>query len=399
MGDWATDFDIFDPEYVQHPFAIWDELRQVCPVAQSARWGGSYLLTTHADVLSTAHDVDRFSSSSVLVVPVPFTYDEHGNRSRPVINADPPEHGPERRLMLPFFTRLAAERYREPTREMCRRLLLQFVDDETVDVAQDYARQIPTRVIADILGLDPERGEEFTEWVRGALELGLMDSEILRRSREAVESFLDREIERRREEPGDDLISFLLTAEIHGQSMPLHVLRSTLSLMLVAGIDTTWSAIGAALWHLARHSQDRRRLVAEPELIPVAVEEFLRAYSPVTMARVARADATVGTTHVEAGARILLNFPAANRDPAVFDRPDEVIVDRGVNPHIAFGTGIHRCLGANLARMEMQVAIEEFLGAIPEFELSDPAAVAWTGGQVRGPRHVPVRILERPGRP
>ena len=175
----------------------------------------------------------------------------------------------------------------------------------------------------------------------------------------------------------------------------MHVVRGNISLMLIAGIDTTWSSIGAALWHLAQHPDDRRRLVEEPALIPTAVEELLRAYSPVTMARIARHDTTIGDREVKEGERVLLSFPAANRDPAVFDRPDEVIIDRELNRHVAFGAGIHRCVGSNLARMEMQVAIEEFLAMIPEFELADPAAVTWAGGQVRGPRNLPIRFPSR----
>ena len=172
----------------------------------------------------------------------------------------------------------------------------------------------------------------------------------------------------------------------------MHVVRGNISLMLIAGIDTTWSSIGAALWHLAQHADDRRRLVAEPALIPIAVEEFLRAYSPVTMARIARHDTTIGEREVKEGERVLLSFPAANRDPSVFERADEVVIDREVNRHVAFGVGIHRCVGSNLARMEMQVAIEEFLAMIPEFELTDADAVTWAGGQVRGPRSLPVRF-------
>jgi cytochrome P450 len=162
------------------------------------------------------------------------------------------------------------------------------------------------------------------------------------------------------------------------------------ALLLIAGIDTTWSAIGSSLWHLATHPDDRRRLVAEPELLPTAVEEFLRAYSPVTMARVLDQDVEYEGCPMKSGDRILMNFPAANRDPAVFDEPDSVIIDRQHNRHVAFGAGIHRCAGSNLARMELRVAIEEWLARIPEFELEDPALVTWAGGQVRGPRNIPV---------
>ena len=149
--------------------------------------------------------------------------------------------------------------------------------------------------------------------------------------------------------------------------------------------------------HFASHPDDQQRLRDEPELVPVAVEELLRAYSPVTMARLASEDTTLGGREVAEGDRILLSFPAANRDPEVFERPEEVIIDRQVNRHIAFGSGIHRCAGSNLARMEMQVAIGEFLAMVPPFELEDPDAVTWAGGQVRGPRHLPIAFSTAPG--
>ena len=164
-------------------------------------------------------------------------------------------------------------------------------------------------------------------------------------------------------------------------------------LLMVAGIDTTWSAIGASLWHLATHPEDRKRLVDDPSLIPTAVEEFLRAYAPVTMARMVSRDFEFDGCPMKEGDWLLLPFPAANRDPAVFDRADEVLIDRAENRHAAFGLGIHRCLGSNLARMELTIAIEEWLARYPDFELTDPSAVTWSAGQVRGPRTIPVRIL------
>jgi hypothetical protein len=165
-----------------------------------------------------------------------------------------------------------------------------------------------------------------------------------------------------------------------------------MTLLLIAGIDTTWSAIGASLWHLARVPADRRRLAAEPGLLPVAMEEFLRAYAPVTMARLVREDMRWRGADMKAEDWILLSFPAANRDPAQFDRAGEVVIDREVNRHAAFGLGIHRCVGSHLARMELRVALQAWLERIPEFTLGDPAAVTWAAGQVRGPRTLPVRI-------
>lgn len=392
VHDWAEDYDIFDPEFVRDPYPIWEELRGQCPVAHTDRWSGSYMPTTFDEVTGVAQDTENFSSVQVTVAPIPPTYDDEGNQLRSIIASDPPDHTPERRLMLPFFSPKAVERFREPTRELARQLIRGFIEDGTADAADDYARQIPPRVIAEILGIDPDMSDQFTEWVQGVLELGLQDPETAEKYRVKITEFFRGEIGKRLAEPGDDLISFLLQAELDGERVPMHVVRGNIGLMLIAGIDTTWSSIGSALWHLATHPEDRRRLVEEPELLPMAIEEFLRAYSPVTMARIASQDATIGDREVKAGERVLLSFPAANRDPAMFEDPESVIIDRAENRHVAFGAGIHRCAGSNLARMEMQVAIEEFLAMIPEFELEDPDSVTWAGGQVRGPRSLKIRF-------
>jgi cytochrome P450 len=165
------------------------------------------------------------------------------------------------------------------------------------------------------------------------------------------------------------------------------------NLMLIAGIDTTWSAIGSSLWHLAQHPEHRRQLREQPDIWPMAIEELLRAYSPVTMARIVDHDTEFQGCPMHAGDRVLMSFPAANRDPRQFDNPDDVILDREHNRHVAFGAGIHRCAGSNLARLELRVALRTWMERIPEFELIDPDGVTWAGGQVRGPRRCMVRFL------
>jgi cytochrome P450 len=208
-----------------------------------------------------------------------------------------------------------------------------------------------------------------------------------------LDDYIHARIEEHEREPQDDLTSFLLEAELDGNKLhPDHV-AGTMVLLMIAGIDTTWSAIGAALWHLAQNPGDRHRLATEPALMDTAVEEFLRAYAPVTMARMVAEDFEFDGCPFKEGDWVLLPFPAANRDPAAFPDADKVLIDRAVNRHTAFGLGIHRCLGSNLARMEMRVALEEWMARFPDFELSDPDRVTWSAGQVRGPRTVPVRIL------
>jgi cytochrome P450 len=180
-----------------------------------------------------------------------------------------------------------------------------------------------------------------------------------------------------------------------GNKLSREHVAGTIILLMVAGIDTTWSGIGNSIWHLATNAVDRRRLSENPDMIPMAVEEFLRAYAPVTMARLVKQDMEFHGVQMKEEDWVLLPFPAANRDESQFENPNEVVIDREQNRHSAFGLGIHRCLGSNLARLEMNVAIEVFLERFPDFELDTSEEVTWATGQVRGPRRLPLRILAR----
>jgi cytochrome P450 len=270
-------------------------------------------------------------------------------------------------------------------------LIDEFITDGKCDAAARYSKNIPVRAIAHMLGIPEKDGDHFVRWIHGILELGIKDDNAMMQAVREMTAYFAEHIEARKQKPTDDLITSLMNAKGPG-GQPLedgHVLGS-LRLLLIAGIDTTWSAIGSSLWHLAKTPADRDRLVREPALIPTAVEEFLRAYSPVTMAREVMKDTTISGCPVKKNNMVLLSFPAANRDPAMFPDADKVVLDRKENRHAAFGLGIHRCVGSNLARMEMIVAIEEWLKRIPEFRLDPAGTVTWSEGTVRGPRQLPI---------
>lgn len=390
--DWAGDYDIFEPGYVRDPYPIWDELRNTCPVAHSDRWSGSWLPTRFEDVYAIAQDYERFSSRSITVAPVP--QDQAGSADYGIIalpiSVDPPVHTWSRRLLLPAFNVRSVEKWEPVTRDLCRSLIAGFEHTGRADAAAGYAQQIPVRVIAGMLGVSTDMSDTFTGWVRGVLEIGLQNPEVRVKSRAAIIAFFRQCIAERRVNPGNDLISELLAAEVDGHAVAESDIIGTCVLLLVAGIDTTWSAIGSSLWHLATHAEDRARLAAAPGLMTTAVEELLRAYAPVTMARIVAEDTEVAGCPMRSGDRILMAFPAANRDPEKFPDADRILLDRQKNPHIAFGVGIHRCVGSNLARMEVRVALEEWMARIPDFWVEEPDAVTWAGGQVRGPRSLPV---------
>ena len=395
VRDLATDYDIFAPDFVADPYPTFAELRDKCPIAHTDRHEGSWLPTTYDDLHEIAHDVETFSSSDILVFPRPALPEgmPYADVTAPPISSDPPVHQWARKLVLPFFSPGAVRPYEQGTRDLCHRLIDGFIDRGRADVAADYAQQIPVRVIAAMLGVDDSRADEFVGWVRAILEQGHLDPMKRIEARTALLDFFAEQVADRRVNPrDDDLITRLVQAEVDGEPLPDDHILGTCNLMLVAGIDTTWSGIGSALWHFARHPEHRAQLRDDPDLWPSAIEELLRAYSPVTMARIVTRDVEYRGCPMHEGDRVLMAFPAANRDPEVFDDPDEVRLDREGNRHLAFGSGIHRCAGSNLARLEMRTACEVFLQRIPEFELVDPSAVTWAGGQVHGPRRCEVRF-------
>jgi len=397
VADWTSDFDHTDPTWVADPYPIWEDLRQKCPVAHSDRYGGTWLPVTHEYVSEVAYDTEHFTSRSVVVsevrpgrddLPAPIGL-------APPITSDPPFHSIARRMLLPAFGPKPVAALEPFTRELCRKLLGETAGQTTFDAAVDFAQHIPVRVIVQMLGFPQEDADIFRHFIRQVLEDVDQSPEERQEliNQGELDAYMDNQIAEHVARPRDDLTSFLVQAEIDGNKLAPEHIRGTMVLLMIAGIDTTWSAIGASLWHLANHPDDRRRLSAETSLMDTAVEEFLRAYAPVTMARLVAQDYDFHGQQFKEGDWLLLPFPSANRDPEAFDEPDAVRLDRDHNRHAAFGLGIHRCLGSNLARMELRVALEEWMSVYPNFELAEPSAVTWSSGQVRGPRTLPVRIL------
>jgi cytochrome P450 len=397
VSDWTTDFDHTDPTWVSDPYPIWSDLRQHCPIAHTERFGGTWLPTTHDLVSDVAYDTEHFTSRSVVVsnlkptdldLPAPIGL-------APPITSDPPFHGIARRMLLPAFSPKPIAALEPFTRALCRELLDGIGERSEFDAAVEYTRHIPVRVIVQMLGFPQEDADIFRRFIAQVLEnVDQSEEERLELVNNGeIEAYLNSQIEQHRDHPREDLTSFLLNAEIDGTKLQIEHIRGTMLLLMIAGIDTTWSAIGASIWHLARHPEDRKRLAHDEELWDTGMEELLRAYAPVTMARMVKEDFEFHGCPMKKDDWLLLPFPSANRDPAEFPDADQVKLDRVNNRHAAFGLGIHRCLGSNLARMELRVALQEWLARYPEFELSDPAGVVWSGGQVRGPRALPIRIL------
>ena len=395
VEDFATDWDHADPEWVNDPYPIWEDLRERCPVAHTERYGGAWFPATHEGVSKIANDTENFTSRAVIInngrpegedIPAPIG-------GAPPITSDPPFHQIARRLILPALAPGPINALEPRVRSLCVDLLDEMKDHKVVNGGMDYAQHIPPAVISRMLGFPEEDEELFRSFVH--LVVNAIDLPVEQRIEQfqPVIDYFEIQIEDHRANPRDDLTSYLLDVEVAGEKLAIEHVFGTMILILIAGIDTTWSAIGASLWHLAKSPDDLARLVNEPDLMPIAIEELLRFYAPVTMARLVNKDMEYMGCPMKEYDWILLGFPAANRDPKVFEDADRFIIDRLENRHLAFGLGIHRCAGSNLARMELRVAIEEFIKRYPRFELAEPDAVTWAPGQIRGPRNLPIRIL------
>jgi cytochrome P450 len=397
VKDFATDFDHLDPQWVNDPYPIWEDLRGRCPVAHTERFGGAWFPATHEGVSAVAKDTEHFTSRQVIIsytrptdedLPAPIGL-------APPITSDPPFHVDARRLILPAFAPGPINALEPAIRELCNRLLDNLGDHEIVNAGEEYAQFIPPAVIAKMLGFPPEDEDFFREIIHNIIgSADNQDDAERERLQAQTEAYFDKQIQDHIDNPRDDLTTYLLNVELGGQKLQHDHVRGTMILILVAGIDTTWSAIGASIWHLAQNPADLARLVNEPDLMPVAIEEFLRYYAPVTMGRMVKEDFDFNGCPMKKDDWVLLGFPAANRDPAAFKDADKFIIDREENRHVAFGLGIHRCAGSNLARLELRIAIEEFIKRYPKFELANPEGVTWAPGQVRGPRNLPVKVLK-----
>jgi len=397
VKDFATDFDHLDPQWVNDPYPIWEDLRGRCPVAHTERFGGAWFPATHEGVSAVAKDTEHFTSRQVIIsytrptdedLPAPIGL-------APPITSDPPFHVDARRLILPAFAPGPINALEPAIRELCNRLLDNLGDHEIVNAGDEYAQFIPPAVIAQMLGFPPEDEDFFREVIHNIIgSADNQDDAERERLQAETEAYFNKQIQDHIDNPRDDLTTYLLNVELGGQKLQHDHVRGTMILILVAGIDTTWSAIGASIWHLAQNPDDLARLVNEPDLMPIAIEEFLRFYAPVTMGRMVKEDFDFNGCPMKKDDWVLLGFPAANRDPAAFKDADKFVIDREENRHVAFGLGIHRCAGSNLARLELRIAIEEFIKRYPKFELANPEGVTWAPGQVRGPRNLPVRVLK-----
>jgi cytochrome P450 len=372
MGDdWALvdDWHSVEDGTATDVNVIYGDRRASCPVHHSNQlFGGFWAVLGHDDVVDAALDTATFSN----VVPLLAT-------RRPPLESDPPEHSMFRRLMNPYFSRDRIKAL-EP---IVRRFAMEMLDDaiarRSIDFATEITYPLPSRVLCAFLGVDDADWKLVNEWEskisatvgpHSGREEGAEET-ARQAATDVLRPYVEKLVAGRRLEPTDDLVTGLASAEVNGEPLSDDFVVGMVMLVITAGHNTTTSALGNSVLALARDHALQQRLRAQPELLPGAIEEWLRLEAPQqSMRRVATKDVELGGHHIAAGERVELVFGAANLDPNVVEFPGAFSLERSPNRHLSFGRGVHSCIGAPLARLEIRVLLEELLSRTRHFDLS-----------------------------
>jgi cytochrome P450 len=343
------------------------EMRSRCPVAYTARGAGYWTLLKHADVLAAALDTQTFSNGGS---------PRHGVRLPP-LEVDPPEHREFRSILNPFFMPKRVHALEPRVRAIADRLLEPLIASTGGDLAKEFSYPLPVLTVCALLDLDEALWPEVKRLSEESLAVESYDPAERDRAKAAHLKLMAyaREVIRERKntprDPASDIASAIVAAKIGDLPLDDETGAGIIRLLISAGHNSTTSGLGNALLYLAQHADAQQRLRMNPGELPVAIEELLRFETPVqSMPRYLKKDAVLHGRTLRAGERLDLMFGSANRDERIFENPDRCVLDRKPNRHIAFGYGMHSCLGAPIARMEMRVALEQLLKRTRAFSLA-----------------------------
>jgi cytochrome P450 len=358
-----------------------DELREQSPVFFNAFAQGYWVFTRHDAVRDIYKTPELFSSESITPWQPDPIY-----RFVPT-QIDAPDHIKYRRIVNPWFAPRAMDAAEERMRALCRQLVADVAPAGACDFVTGFALRFPTEAFLSVIGIDPSDADLFVPWVEdffrgfGGDPDGL---EAMAKALEGIREYWVAALAERRDDPAPrdgDLASHLLHATFDDRALTEPELLDMLTVLVLAGLDTTRATLGYIFWHLATHPEHRRRLLAEPELIPLAIEEALRYY-PIVFGdgRKVTRDAEFHGVQLKQGDMVYALVSGANRDPRAYERADEFVLDRRRNTHMGFANGPHRCLGMHLARREMKIALEEWLRVIGDFHIATDGELSERGG-------------------
>lgn len=398
--------DLFSPDFKANPYPTYARLRSEAPIHRVALpdGRGMWLGTRYNDVSAVLRD-ERFvkdwrnAMTPEQIAGVPPIPEVMKPLTRNMLDTDPPDHERLRALVSKAFTPRLIERMRPRVQEIADALLDAVRDKGEMDLIDDYAFPLPITVIAELLGVPAEDRDKFREWSDAAVSGDTTQEyveKILLPHMQAFTDYLRALFDEKRKNPKDDLISALVRAEEAGDKLSEDELLAMVFLLLIAGHETTVNLIGNGVLALLQHPDQLQKLREDPSLIKPAIEELLRYDGPVETSteRFAREDVRIGETVIPRGEMVLVVIASADHDPERFPNPDALDITRADNKHVAFGKGIHFCLGAPLARMEGQIAINTLLRRMPDLRLADsPESLTWRPGMVlRGLRGLPVKF-------
>jgi cytochrome P450 len=396
-------FDHHSPEVAAAPAETYAELRRTTPLFWSESYGGFWVFTKYAHLVELLGDPSRFSSarrddaggpgSSVSIPKRP-------SRVQYPLELDPPQSTPYRKLLNPLLSPGASERLRPGINHRVHWCIDQFIERGTCDLVTELTSAVPSSVTTDWLGLEHEiwpmlattmhdissRARNDPLWEQAALNLQVMYA--------AIEAA----VVERRARPADDVISVIVASDIDGELITDEAAVSVVALLVAGGVDTTTSLTSQALVWLSENRDSHERLLTDPKFLRSACEEFLRFYSPAqALGRTMKGETEIGGCPIHDGDRVLVGFGAANRDEDAFEQPDTPILDRFPNRHLAFGLGIHRCVGASLARVIFDEVITGVLSRIPDFTVDvDNLEHYHSQGLMSGWKSVPARFTPGP---
>jgi len=364
---------------------VWRHLRDVGTVSWSTEHGGYHVVSGYAEICEAARQPEIFSSVDGPIPALPF-------RLLPV-HSDPPVHREYRRVLNPWFTPQHVAELEPLVRGIADELLRDLEQRPEFEFCSGFAIPFPQRVALAIIGVPAEERDTISTWVEEMVRLRLTSPEKVASAGRTLAQRIQQLIAELRSTSHRDagMISALVDADIGGRFMTDEELVSIITLLLFGGLDTTTSALAGAMHHLVLNPLAWKMLQSHPELLGPAAEEFVRFTSPVQgNARTAVQDTNLGGCPIKAGDRVFLVWGSGNRDEAAFDDADSVVFERPFNRHLGFGHGPHRCVGAHLGKLMLEVALEEILRRLDGVRVLDESAVKWVGGETHGIRVLPL---------
>ena len=361
----------------ENPQHYYYRLREQCPFTHNADGSATSLRMADVNAITRSHDVLGNGGRGPSM---------GGTRPLIPLDLDGPAHTKYRKLLDPLFSPKRVALLEPRIREFARALIDAFVDRGEIDIFEEYCEQLPSSIFLGIMGLPAEDLPFFLSFKNGILKHDMSKpieqimADIMSASDKCY-AYFERVLEERssRDDPGDDLLGWLVTTEVDGHTLSREEELDIVYLLMIAGLDTVASSMGCLITWFARNPDRRQEVLDDPSLWPAVVEELMRFTSPVSTGyRYPQVDMKVGGEHLCANQQVIISWAAANLDPEAFDDPLTVNFHRESNPHIAFASGFHRCLGSHLARLEIRVGLEELLTRIPSLRIRDGHEVQFT---------------------